>query len=270
MRLVLLSFGGLALFLWPFAGRGLPADAPAFALGLGAVGALMLVEYGTRRLDARGLALLAAIAAIDAALRLAFVTGIGGFSPIFFLILCSGYVFGPAFGFEAGAVALLVSALATGGVGPWLPYQLFAAGWVGVAAGLVGGRLGGRLVGPPRRRDLALLALVGFVTGFGYGALMDIWNWTFFAASPDLGWLPGAPLGETVQRFSHFYLVTSLAYDSFRAVGNALLVVVLGGPVLAALARLRVRLHFEIVPEASGPEGPGSEDSGLGMPLSAR
>lgn len=266
MRLVLLSFGGLALFLWPFAGRGVPADAPALALGLGAIGALVLVEYGTRRLDARGLALLAAIAAIDAALRLAFVTGIGGFSPIFFLILCSGYVFGPAFGFEAGAVALLVSALATGGVGPWLPYQLFAAGWVGVAAGLVGGRLGG----PPRRRDLALLALVGFVAGFGYGALMDIWNWTFFAASPDLGWLPGAPLGDTVTRFGHFYLVTSLAYDSFRAVGNALLVVVLGGPVLAALARLRVRLHFEIVPEGPESESSGPEDPVPGVQMSAR
>lgn len=253
MRLVALSLGGLALFLWPFAGAGLPADAPAFAVALGAIGVLVLVEYGTRRLDARGLALLAAIAAIDAALRLAFVTGIGGFSPIFFLILCAGFTFGPAFGFEAGAVAMLVSAVATGGVGPWLPYQLFAAGWVGVAAGLVGGRL----VGPPRGRDLVLLALVGFGAGFAYGALMDIWNWTFFATSPDLGWVPGASAGETVTRFGHFYLVTSLAYDSFRAVGNALLIVVLGAPVLAALARLRVRLRFEIVPLGVLTDDPG-------------
>jgi len=255
MTLVLLSLGGLALFLWPFAGAGLPPDTPAIAVALGALGALVLVELGARRLDVRALALLAAIAAIDAALRLALVTGIGGFSPIFFLILCAGYVFGPAFGFEAGALAMLVSAIATGGIGPWLPYQLFAAGWVGVAAGLVGGRL----TTPPTRRDIVLLALVGVVTGFAFGALMDVWDWTFFAGSPDLGWVPGAPLGETIGRFGRFYLVTSLAYDAFRAVGNAILIAVAGAPVLAALARLRARLHFEVVAGAPAVTAPPTE-----------
>jgi energy-coupling factor transport system substrate-specific component len=243
MRLVLLSLAGLALFLWPFAGRGVPADAPALAVALGCLGGLFLVEFGARRLDARALALLAAIAAIDAGLRLALVTGIGGFSPIFFLILCAGYTFGPAFGFEAGAVALLASAVATGGVGPWLPYQLFAAGWVGAVAGLAAG---GRN-GPPGWRDLVVLALIGVATGFAFGALMDVWDWTFFAGSPGLGWVPGAPLAETLAQFARFYLVTSVAYDSFRAVGNAVLVLVLGAPILAALARLRARLSFEIV-----------------------
>ncbi|MBF6605582.1 MAG: ECF transporter S component [Chloroflexi bacterium] len=243
MTLVILSLGGLALFLWPFAGAGMPSDSPAIAVALGALGGLLLIELGARRLDVRALALLAAIAAIDAALRLALVSGIGGFSPIFFLILCAGYVFGPAFGFEAGALAMLVSAIATGGVGPWLPYQLFAAGWVGVTAGVVGGRL----TTAPSRRDLVLLAAVGVVTGFAFGALMDVWDWTFFAGSPDLGWVPGAPLGETIARFGRFYLVTSFAYDAFRAVGNGILVVVAGAPVLAALARLRARLTFEVV-----------------------
>ncbi len=243
MTLVVLSLGGLALFLWPFAGAGLPSDSPAIAVALGALGGLLLIELGARRLDVRALALLAAIAAIDAALRLALVSGIGGFSPIFFLILCAGYVFGPAFGFEAGALAMLVSAIATGGVGPWLPYQLFAAGWVGVAAGVVGGRL----TTAPSRRDLVLLAAVGVVTGFAFGALMDVWDWTFFAGSPDLGWVPGTPFGETIARFARFYLVTSFAYDAFRAAGNGILVVIAGAPVLAALARLRARLTFEVV-----------------------
>ena len=138
MRIVLLSLVGLVLFGWPFVG-GSMADVPAFAIALGSLGALLVVELGARRLDARGIALLAAIAALDAGLRLALVTGIGGFSPVFFLILCAGYAFGPAFGFEAGAVALVVSAIATGGVGPWLPYQVFDAGWVGVTAGVAGG-----------------------------------------------------------------------------------------------------------------------------------
>jgi len=37
-------------------------------------------------------------------------------------------------------------------------------------------------------------------------------------------------------------LLTSLAYDTFRAVGNVLMVLALGLPVLGALSRLRSRL----------------------------
>jgi len=47
--------------------------------------------------------------------------------------------------------------------------------------------------------------------------------------------------------FGRFYLLTSLAYDTFRAVGNVLMVLALGAPVMAALVRLRVRLTFEVV-----------------------
>ncbi|HEX9045013.1 MAG TPA: ECF transporter S component [Candidatus Limnocylindrales bacterium] len=250
MRLTLLSLVGLVLFAWPFLGGSIASDVPALAVALGSLGALLVVEVGARRLDSRGIALLAAIAALDAGLRLALVTGIGGFSPIFFLILCAGYAFGPAFGFEAGALALVVSAIATGGVGPWLPYQVFAAGWVGVAAGVAGGLVAGyrrRRLAVPTRTDLLVLAGVGLVTGFAYGALMDAWDWTFFAGSPDLGWVPGLPLAETVARFVRFYLVTSLAYDSLRAIGNAVLVLALGAPILAALGRLRRRMTFEVV-----------------------
>ena len=36
-------------------------------------------------------------------------------------------MFGPALGFLLGSTALLTSALLTGGVGPWLPFQMLAA-----------------------------------------------------------------------------------------------------------------------------------------------
>src|SRR5450759_5211438 len=134
----LVSLAGLVLFCWPFFGTGLPANTPAWALTIGCVAGLLLVEAGTRELDSRAVALLAAIAAIDTALRLAVIEGIGGFNPIYFLVLCAGYVFGTSFGFLAGALSILVSAIAGGGVGPWVPYQIFAVGWVGVAAGLAG------------------------------------------------------------------------------------------------------------------------------------
>src|SRR5258708_7594412 len=124
--LAIVSIAGVALFIWPFTGLAVPADTAALALTVGGIIALALVGIGTHQLDNRRLALLAVIAALDSALRLALVSGIAGFSPVFFLILCSGFVYGPSFGFLAGALTLVTSALVTGGVGPWLPYEVFA------------------------------------------------------------------------------------------------------------------------------------------------
>lgn len=240
------SLAGVLLFLWPFLGTGLPANTPAWTLTLACVVGLFLVEAGTRQLDSRAVALLAAIAAIDTALRLAVIEGIGGFSPIYFLVLCAGYVFGTSFGFLAGALSILVSALAGGGMGPWVPYQVFAVGWVGVAAGLVGQWSRGARV--PGWRDVLVLAAVGAVMGWVVGALLDVTDWIpIYRGNPTLGWLPGMDVATSLVHFGRFYLLTSLAYDTFRAAGNVLMVVALGAPVMAALVRLRARLTFEVV-----------------------
>jgi energy-coupling factor transport system substrate-specific component len=231
-----LSLSGVALFAWPFLTATAVPDGPALATALGALGGLLLAEAGARRLDAR----------------------------LLFLVLCAGWVFGPSYGFEAGAVALLVSAIATGGIGPWLPYQLFGVGWVGLAAGAASqlvDRVTGHPVAAPSRRDLIVLAAVGALMGLVYGALLDVWDWTFFRGSPGLGWVPGLALWATFERFGRFYLATSLWYDSFRAVGNALMVLGLGAPVLAALWRVRLRSSFRVVEAApataaSGGVGP--------------
>lgn len=238
------SLAGLVLFAWPFLGTGLPAVTPAWALALACVAGLLVVEMGTRQLDTRAIALLAAIAAIDSALRLAVIVGIGGFNPIYFLILCSGYVFGVSFGFMAGALSILVSALLSGGVGPWVPYQVFAMGWVGVAAGIAGSWRSE----PPRLRDLVVLAAVGGVMGYVFGALTDITVWIpAFDGNPTLGWHPGMRTTTALANYGRFYMLTSFAYDSFRAVGNVVMALALGAPVLAALARFRARLSFEVI-----------------------
>jgi energy-coupling factor transport system substrate-specific component len=243
LTLAAASLIGALLFLWPFFGFGPAGDAPALTVALATAVGFAAIELGTRRLDARGFALLAALSALAAGLRLVLVTGIGGFSPFFFLILCAGYAVGPSFGFLTGALALVASAIATGGVGPWLPYQIFAAGWVGLGAGLVGSRR----LGFPTRRDIAVLAAYGVVAGFAFGAVMDLWDWTFFRGAPDLGWQPGLGPPETVGRFFRFYVLTSFGYDAFRAIGNAAMVIALGAPFLGALARLRARWHLEVV-----------------------
>ena len=245
MMLLAISAAGAALFAWPFVSSGAPSPAVALSLALGTLAVLAFVEASARRLDARRFALLAAIAAIDAALRLVLVTGIGGFSPIFFLILVAGYVYGPSFGFLCGATSLLASAIVTGGIGPWLPYELFACGWVGAVAGVAGRRRGGAGV-----RDVVVLAAIAVVTGYIYGALLDVWDWTaFYRGAPSFGFVPGASPVALLQRFGRFYVATSAVWDTFRAAGDALAVIVIGAPVMAALARMRNRLTFSVEPD---------------------
>jgi energy-coupling factor transport system substrate-specific component len=252
MSVAIVSLAGILLFIWPFLGQGVAPEAPALAVTIGAVASIALMETGARRLDSGRLALLAALAAIDAALRLALVNGIGGFSPIFFLVLCAGYEFGASYGFLVGAFSLLVSALVTGGIGPWLPYETFAVGWVGASSGLAGSvvrRLGSARRGwLPDRHDLAVLVGVAVVTGFAYGALTDIWGWVaFYRGVENIGWTPGLSAPETLAQFGRYYAVTSLTWDAFRAAGDALAVLALGAPVLMAMGRLRARLGYVIV-----------------------
>jgi energy-coupling factor transport system substrate-specific component len=233
---------GALLLAWPFAGQAAPDYAPAFALIAGAVLVLAALEAAARRLETRTLALLAAIAALDSVVRAAFPIGFGGFSPFFFLVLCTGYALGPSLGFVAGALAMLASDVAIGALGPYVPYQLLAAGWTGALAGWAGGVLRPR--GAPRLRDLLALAAAGAATGFLFGAVTDVLDWTTYYRGAAFGWTPGLSPAEAGRRFGEFYLATSLAYDSLRALGSAILVVALGAPVLAALMRFRARLNF--------------------------
>ena len=250
--IAIVSIAGLALFLWPFVGLGLTPEAPALAVTLASVFSLAIMELGARRLDSGRLALLASLAAIDAALRLALVNGVAGFSPIFLLVLAAGYEFGPSYGFLVGSFSLLVSGVVTGGVGPWLPYETFAVGWVGLSAGVAGSvvrRLRpARATWLPSRLDIGVLMVVAVLTGFAYGALTDVYGWVaFYRGVENVGWIPGLPPAQTLAQFGRYYILTSVGWDSFRAMGDAIAVLALGAPVLMALGRLRARLGYEIV-----------------------
>ena len=239
--LLALTAAGLVLFLAPlFLGSRFPQPVLLFS-ALVAVSAVVAVAVAlqTHRLSTRLLAILAALVAIDATLRLVIVIGLLGFSPIFFLVIAGGFVMGPSFGFASGALTLLLSAVLTAGLGPWLPYQMLAAGWVGMGAGYVG-RISGR---EPSPKTIAVLSLYGCAAGFAYGILLDLWEWPVLVAagSSPLSWAPGIGLLSLTRRFGGFYLATSLVYDTFRAVGNLLLVAVLGPAVISALERFRRR-----------------------------
>jgi energy-coupling factor transport system substrate-specific component len=125
-----------------------------------------------------------------------------------------------------------------------VPYQVFAVGGVGVAAGVVGRWRGAT----PGVRDVVVLASAGFVMGYVFGALMDVTDWVpVYRGNPTLGWSPGMSTATALVHFARFYALTSFVYDSFRAVGNVLVVAALGAPVIAALTRFRARLQFQVV-----------------------
>ena len=122
-------------FFWPFVSS---ENKSSFFFWLATPLALflLLALIGQANLDAKSLALLAVLSAIIAALR-PLGAGAAGIEPMWFLLILSSFVFGSSFGFLLGVQSMLLSAFLTGGFGPWLPYQIFAAGWIGLLAGAI-------------------------------------------------------------------------------------------------------------------------------------
>lgn len=242
---VLTGLSGAAAFLYPFF---LPAVSPSgqesgslllttllLSLSLG----VLLVEVQGQAISAKVVAALGILVAITAVLRFLEVAipGPGGFSPIFAPIILAGYVFGARFGFLMGTMTLLVSALITGTVGPWLPYQMFAAGWVGLSAGWL----------PKRVRpssQIFLLVLCGAFWGLTYGFIMNLYFWPLAVGGDALSYAPGMGWQTAVARYAGFYVATSFVWDAARAFGNVLLILVLGRPSVKALSRFRDRFAF--------------------------
>jgi energy-coupling factor transport system substrate-specific component len=244
--LIAVNVVGALAFLWPFVVPALAGsddaqhrgDAPwilaALLLGLGS---MLFLELGRGGLGPKAVALIGVLGAAMVALRLpGFVAG---FSAMFIVVLVAGNAFGPRFGFLLGAVGTFASGLFVGGLGPWLPFQMAAVGWVGLGAGLLP-------KGPGLHRVL-MLALYGFVVGYAFGAVMNLWSWPFLTAGSAVAWEPSAGLAENLRHYATYYAATSFAWDSFRAVGNAALVLVLGRPLLASLDRAARRMRLDVV-----------------------
>ncbi|SDD03220.1 energy-coupling factor transport system substrate-specific component [Sanguibacter gelidistatuariae] len=240
------SLLGLAMFCWPLVASVLPRSggqsAPWLMLVLVPVLlVIVLLQVGSGELDPRTLAMLGVLSAVNAALRLV-SAGTGGIELVFFLLVLAGYVFGATFGFLLGMLSLFASALLTAGVGPWLPFQMLAAGWIGLGAGMLGRVLAGR-VDPRGRAEIAALAIYSVVVAYLFGALMNLWFWPFaIGGDTAVSYVPGGPLVENLRRFVVFTLTTStLTWDTVRAVTNVVAVLVLGRPVLGTLRRAQRR-----------------------------
>lgn len=252
---------GLAAFLYPFflhspspSGERVShaADAPfVFAAFAVLLIALAVADVRGGRTDAKQIALLGVLSGTNAILRLP--GALAGASLMFILPIVCGYAFGARFGFLLGALSMAASAAITGGIGPWLPFQMWALGWTGAGAGVLR-----RLT--RRRAPVLALAGYGWFAGLAYGVVINLWFWPFVRGASDLSWIPGAPASVEAVRYWRFYLVTSLGWDSARALVNAVLLAALGGPLLRLLERFRARFDVSWSP-APGSQGWSSMDA---------
>ncbi|KUM91066.1 ABC transporter permease [Streptomyces pseudovenezuelae] len=247
LTLALVSAVGVAAFGWPFLAPptsqvGIHTqDAPWLFAGLlvllVAVVAAAIAESG---LGPKAVAMLGVLAATGAALR-PIGAGTAGIEPMFFLMVLSGRVLGPGFGFVLGNVTMFASALLTGGVGPWMPFQMLAMGWFTMGAGL--------LPVPARARgrtEVRLLAAYGFFAAFAYGTVMNMADWPFLGAlASDIAFDPHAGVPANLARFLAYCVATSLGWDLGRAVVTVVLTLTLGPALLRALRRATRRAAFE-------------------------
>ena len=244
---------GIGAFIYPFFIPPQPgeetashaADAPLiFLLVTGLCLVAIVADIETRSIDSKTVAMLGVLVATNSLLRP--LQGPGGFSVFLILPMLCGYVFGGLFGFLLGSLSVLVSALFTGGVGPWMPFQMLAVGWVG----LLSSALPQKVMSTWWRgkAERWLLAAWGAVVGVVFGAIMNLWFWPYLAAEsgypPNQVWQPGAGLIEALQRYGAFYVATSMAWDIWRSAGNVLLLLFLGPPVLRVLRRYKQRFFF--------------------------
>ncbi|WSQ67416.1 ECF transporter S component [Streptomyces sp. NBC_01216] len=256
--LVLVSVIGLIAVGWPLLADGdaavttHAADAPwLFAALLPLLIGVVVATISDCGMDAKAVAMLGVLAAVGAALR-PLGAGTAGIEPMFFLMVLSGRVLGPGFGFVLGSVTMFASALLTGGVGPWMPVQMLAMGWFTMGAGL--------LPGPERLRgrgELLMLSAYGFLAAFAYGTVTNLYGWvTVGGLAHGIAFVPGDPVRENLVRFLAYVLATSVGWDLGRAALTVVLTLTVGGTLLKALRRATRRANFEAQVTFEAAEGP--------------
>jgi energy-coupling factor transport system substrate-specific component len=199
------------------------------------VGAVILAGfawYERSRPPAQVVALVAALAALAIAGRIAFAA-FPNVKPTTDIVIFAGYALGGAPGFAVGALTALVSNFWFG-QGPWTPWQMAGWGLCGVLGALLA--LGVRNAG-----RVALAATCAFA-GVAYGALLN------FSLMATYG-------GDLSLR--HFLVLEARAipFEVAHVLGNVVLALVAGPAMVRMLVRFRERFEWQ---RRSAPVSPSS------------
>jgi energy-coupling factor transport system substrate-specific component len=201
------------------------------------VGAVIIAGfawYERSRPPAQVVALVAALAALAIAGRIAFAA-FPNVKPTTDIVIFAGYALGGAPGFAVGALTALISNFWFG-QGPWTPWQMVGWGLCGVLGALLA-------LGTRNASRLVLAATCGFA-GIFYGALLN------FSLMATYG-------GDLSLR--HFLVLEARAipFDAAHVLGNVVLALVAGPAMVRMLTRFRERFEWERRRTPSAPEGGG-------------
>jgi energy-coupling factor transport system substrate-specific component len=176
-------------------------------------------RFETSLASSKEIALIAMLCTISAVFRIPFAA-IPSIQPCTYLIICTGYVFGPVAGFMVGALTPLVSNFFLG-QGPWTPYQMLAWGLAGMTAVFIKKVNGSRWA----------IIIFGALWGYLFGWIMNIWYWTAFIY----------PLTARSFFMTQF---TTIWFDTLHAAGNVFFLSILGPRTIAILERFRKRFTW--------------------------
>jgi energy-coupling factor transport system substrate-specific component len=229
---LLISLAALGFF-WPFfvPTNEMAEKASWFFLAATPLILLLVIVLVTQEeLGSKKIALLGILTALIAALR---PLGIGaiGIEPMWFALIIAARAMGATFGFLLGTLSMALSALLTGGIGPWLSYQIFAAALIGWGTIFIPAKLRGA-------KEVIALIFYGILAAGFFGIAMDLqfWPWTL-GPGTELSYLPGGALAENLDRFFTYHFVSALAWDIPRAVLTTILLSIATKPMLTALRR---------------------------------
>ena len=166
---------------------------------------------------ARQTVLIAVMVALSVAGRMAFAV-LPSVKPVTALVIITALYFGPEAGFLTGSLSALLSNIYFG-QGPWTPFQMFAWGILGFAAGLIR---------RPLQKHFWLLLLYSVLSGAVFSMLMDVYTVLSFGE------------GFRLDRYGAA-LLSALPVTAVYAVSNLAFMLMLYIPLGKALERIKRR-----------------------------
>lgn len=177
------------------------------------------LRFERRERQARELMLIAVMAAVATVSRIPFATLLPSFTPVTFVVIVSGVVFGAEAGWMVGATVGLVSNFFLG-QGPWTPWQMFAWSMAGYTAGLFAHR-------SEWRRKRLPLAIFGLAWGYLYGWILNL------TLALD-GWMQTRSWDAVIAKYA-----LSLPFDTIHAAANVFFIAVFAPSWIRLLERYR-------------------------------
>ena len=185
----------------------------------------VFISYERKNTSIKEISMIATLAALAGVGRVPFAA-LPNVQPTTFLVIISGYVFGPVFGFMVGAFATIVSNSFLGH-GPWTPWQMVAWGLAGFSAGLLKKGF--------KNPSTLTISIFAFSWGFLFDYIMNLWHWLFFVYPLNLN------------SFIMVYM-NSFYFDLMHSIGNFIFAYLFGKDFINILSRFKDRISYTEIP----------------------